>query len=118
MPRITKSTALVPQLISVKIPASFLPLTVMSFGHLIAGGTGSKDCRVSARATAAIKVICGALAGGSLGRKMTEKYRFEFGGETQCLPRRPRPSVCESAITNSPSLAPCSANRRAYVLVE
>src|SRR5688572_28918287 len=118
MPRITNSTDSVPQFTSVKMHASFLPFTVMSFGHLIDGGTGRKDCNVSARATAAIKVICGALEGVSLGRRTTEVYRFTLGGDTQRRARRPRPCVCDSAITTWPSFAPCSASRRAWVLVE
>ena len=39
-------------------------------------------------------------------------------GDSQLLPRLPRPFVCRSAATSVPEGAPSSASRRARMLVE
>ena len=48
--------------------------------------------------------------GGKCGRSKMENHNpFPFG-ETQCRPNRPRPLVCDSANTATPSFAPSRAS--------
>jgi hypothetical protein len=73
MPRITCSIRSAEQAASVKTPASFLLFTKISLGHLIIGAYAINGAKVSTKATAAIKVICGACFGANLGRRMIDK---------------------------------------------
>src|SRR5215831_2978590 len=73
MPRITNSMPSEVQDDSVKTPASFWPSIKMSLGHLITGGRGTNAATASAKATAAVRVICGAWTGDRRGRRITEK---------------------------------------------
>ena len=60
MPKITWSMRSGLQAASLKTPANFLSLAKISFGHLITGACLIKGAMVSASATAAMSVICGA----------------------------------------------------------
>ena len=117
MPTTTWCTRSRSALISVKMPATFLPSTSTSFGHLSAGTT-SNCTSASATATPAASVSGGTRCGASGGRSTTEKYKLDPGGECQRRPSRPRPRVCSSATTTAPAGAPARAHAAASSLVD
>jgi len=52
------------------------------------------------------------------GRNKALKYKPAPFGDIQLRCKRPRPAVCSSETTQSPSVAPCAAKRAASVFVE
>ena len=72
----------------------------------------------SATATAASVVISAASCAGRRGRSSALMYSPPPGGEKKLRPRRPRPAVCDAAMSTSPSASPASAACRASALVE
>ena len=72
MPTITNRVRPGSQASSLRIPATFLPRSSTSLGHLMRGAPGACSFRVSATATAASSVVFTDSAGSSRGRRMKE----------------------------------------------
>ena len=75
-------------------------------------------CEKAFTATAAQAVKSATRAGSSRGLKRAERYSPQPLGDWKERPSRPRPPVCSSAVTTSPSGAPAMAQRLHSVLVE
>jgi hypothetical protein len=65
------------------MPASFLPSTSTSFGHLMATFDEMACAATSRTASPAASVNAPACSGPKRGRRSTEKVRFSEGGELQ-----------------------------------
>jgi len=96
------------------------PLAVCLGLYLVGAGFAQRSAvsTASTRATPAASVRsfvarARATSGTRPGLSTTETYRPQPGGENHSCPRRPRPAVCESAITMAPSLAAAQLLARA-----
>ncbi len=130
MPTTTWPTRSPSLAISVRMPAIFLggsgwgvprgPQRVTSctsLGHFSCGFTPN-GAIAAATAAPASRVSGGTSTGGRCGRSSTENVRFAPGVACQLRPSRPRPPVCSSVITTSPSAAPARPRAAATSLVE
>ena len=99
-PRMTRSP---PR--SSRMPASFLPASIKSLGHLsINGSSETATSSASIRASpAASESVC---AGGSFGRSRTSVLPWKLpAADTHSRPCRPLPASCCNATSQSPSAA-------------
>jgi hypothetical protein len=121
-------TTTMPSAASARIPASLptaddgVPGTVTastSFGHLSVAWTPLTSRIVVTTATPVSSGSQPHRAGGTgSGRSSRENMSAACGGETQARPRRPRPAVCSSAASTSPSGAPSCARSSRSALVD
>jgi hypothetical protein len=106
-----------PPTAGVKMPGTGTAST--SLGHLSVASTPVTS-RIAV--TTATPVSSGSQphrAGGTrTGRSSRENMRAACGGETQARPIRPRPAVCSSAASTSPSAAPSCARTSRSALVD
>ena len=104
---------------SSRMPDSFAPAMTTSFGHFsraVPDGV-RKTPTASWRATAAVSASVA--GGGSLARRRTSVDPEKLpGGALHVRPSRPRPAVCRSARSHSPSSAPCVARRSISAFVD
>ena len=89
MPTITNRVRPGSQASSLRMPATFLPWSRTSLGHLMRGAPGTWSLSVSATATAASSVIFAESTGSSRGRRTNEMYRLRLAGEIHCRPILP-----------------------------
>ena len=100
------------------MPATFRPPIKMSLGHLISGFRPVCNSIARRSAVAAATVNCVASCGRNSGRSSTENHKPFRAGEIHLRPSRPRPFVCDSAKTTTPSLTPSRASFSITSLVE
>ncbi len=105
---------------SARIPASFRAgRASTSFGHFSRVGTPVTAVTAEATATPASSESQPRRASGTAaGRTSRENVSAARGGDTQVRPIRPRPAVCSSAASTTPSGAPASARASRSALVE
>ena len=105
-------------LISVRIPATFFPITTTSLGHLMAASSPVASRMPSVTASAVTKVSTDARSGLSDGRSKRDIQMPLPGGELQLRPRRPLPAVCSSATKRVGPRSPAAAARFTSRFVE
>ena len=90
----------------------------MSLGHLISAFRPVWDSIARRSAVAEATVSRVASCGRKSGRSRTENHSPRFAGDIHFRPSRPRPRVCDSANTTTPSLTPSRASFSITSLVE
>src|SRR5699024_4993214 len=90
----------------------------VEFLLFFAAEDGIRDRNVTGVLTCALPIYCGAKSGGILGRKIILIQIPLPLFESHCLPIRPFPSVCSSAMTIVPCCAPSKASSCAILCVE
>ncbi len=82
----------------------------MSFGHLISGFKPVSAWMARHSAVAEATVNCVVSCGRKSGRNKMENQSPLYAGEIHFRPSRPRPLVCDSANTTTPSFTPSRAS--------
>jgi hypothetical protein len=95
---------------SQRIPPSLRPSTVRSLGHFTAGRAGAQKGSSASASAAPTRSGSEPGAASRAGRRSTESQMPSPGADSQRLPARPRPSVCDSATTHVPAGYPCRAS--------
>jgi hypothetical protein len=104
---------------SARIPPSLAGPASTSFGHFSRASTLAAARTAEATDTPASSGSQPRRAGGTVsGRTSRENVRAARGGDTQLRPIRPRPAVCSSAASTTPSGAPAAARASRSALVE